>query len=122
MASDDRSNKPGKSVVPEVANLGMMRPPFIYLSATRCWPVAAFRLARPVLTPRRERAPRGYCGACLIRTGLPRTCAQLARLLLADMSIWGRGGGTSVTNAVEQFIMAAHRRLIAGFGIALQTR
>jgi len=33
MASDDRSNKPGKSVVPEVANLGMMRPPFIYLGA-----------------------------------------------------------------------------------------
>jgi protein-S-isoprenylcysteine O-methyltransferase Ste14 len=33
MASDDRSDKAETSMVPEVANLGIMRPPFVYLGA-----------------------------------------------------------------------------------------
>lgn len=45
---------------------------------------------------------------------------SLARLLLADMSPWGRGRGASVTKAIEMLAPAAHRYLIAGFGIALQ--
>lgn len=45
---------------------------------------------------------------------------HLARLLLADMRLWGRGGGASVTNAVDRLMVAAHRHLIAGFGIALR--
>jgi hypothetical protein len=44
---------------------------------------------------------------------------HLARLLLADMSAWGRGGGASVTKAIDRLMVAAHRHLIAGFGIAL---
>ena len=46
--------------------------------------------------------------------------ASLARLLLADMSAWGRGRGARVTSAIEMLAPAAHRHLIAGFGIALQ--
>ena len=45
--------------------------------------------------------------------------AGLARLLLVDMERWGRNAGTSVTNAGDQMVPAAHRYLIAGFGIAL---
>lgn len=33
MASDDRSDKVETGMVPEVANLGIMRPPFIYVGA-----------------------------------------------------------------------------------------
>src|SRR5205085_4201147 len=44
---------------------------------------------------------------------------NLARLLLADMSLWGRGRGASVTNAIERLRVSAHRHLIAGFGITL---
>jgi protein-S-isoprenylcysteine O-methyltransferase Ste14 len=33
MASDDRSDKAETGTVPEVANLGTMRPPFVYLGA-----------------------------------------------------------------------------------------
>ena len=46
MASDDRSEKGETGTVPEVANLGIMRPPFIYLGAIAlglllhfAWPV-----------------------------------------------------------------------------------
>ncbi|HEY3038099.1 MAG TPA: isoprenylcysteine carboxylmethyltransferase family protein [Pyrinomonadaceae bacterium] len=46
MASDDRSDKVETSMVPEVANLGIMRPPFVYLGAIAlgllmhfAWPV-----------------------------------------------------------------------------------
>jgi hypothetical protein len=33
MTSDDRSEKAETGMVPEVANLGIMRPPFVYLGA-----------------------------------------------------------------------------------------
>ena len=46
MASDDRSDKAGTGVVPEVANLGIIRPPFVYLGSLAlglllhfAWPV-----------------------------------------------------------------------------------
>lgn len=46
MASDDRSEKPETGMVPEVANLGIMRPPLVYLGAIAlglllhfAWPV-----------------------------------------------------------------------------------
>ena len=46
MASDDRSDKAETGRVPEVANLGIMRPPFVYLGAIAlglllhfAWPV-----------------------------------------------------------------------------------
>src|SRR4029453_7474324 len=46
MASDDRSEKAETGMVPQVANLGIMRPPFIYLGAIAlglllhfAWPV-----------------------------------------------------------------------------------
>src|SRR5262245_24245473 len=46
MASDDRSEKTDTGMVPQVANLGIMRPPFIYLGAIAiglllhfAWPV-----------------------------------------------------------------------------------
>lgn len=45
--------------------------------------------------------------------------AALARLLLADMGLWGRNDGTSVTNACEQYMRAAHKQLISRFGIPL---
>jgi hypothetical protein len=45
---------------------------------------------------------------------------HLARLLLADMSAWGRGGGATVTNTIDMLVPTAHRHLIAGFGITLQ--
>lgn len=46
MTSDDRSDKAETGMVPEVANLGIMRPPFVYLGAIAlglllhfAWPV-----------------------------------------------------------------------------------
>jgi hypothetical protein len=48
-----------------------------------------------------------------------RETAHLARLLLVDMSAWGRNDGASVTSAAGPLMDAAHRRLIAGFGINL---
>jgi len=46
MASNDRSNKAAIDMVPEVANLGIIRPPFVYLGAIAlglllqfAWPV-----------------------------------------------------------------------------------
>jgi protein-S-isoprenylcysteine O-methyltransferase Ste14 len=46
MASDDRSEKPEPGMVPEVANVGIIRPPFVYLGAIAlglllhfAWPV-----------------------------------------------------------------------------------
>lgn len=48
-----------------------------------------------------------------------REAAHHARLLLVDMGAWGRNDGASVTNAASSLMAAAHRRLIAGFGIAL---
>jgi hypothetical protein len=54
MASDDRSDKAETGMVPEVANLGIMRPPFIYLRAIALglllhfvWPV---RLVSPAMS------------------------------------------------------------------------
>ena len=35
------------------------------------------------------------------------------------MGAWGRSDGASFTNAAGPFTAAAHRRLIAGFGIEL---
>ena len=49
--------------------------------------------------------------------------AELATLLLADMSLWGRGAGASVTNAIDRVMALAHSVLIDRFGIPLsQTR
>ena len=46
MASDERSEKAETGIVPQVANLGIMRPPFVYLGAIAlglvlhfAWPV-----------------------------------------------------------------------------------
>lgn len=44
----------------------------------------------------------------------------LARLLLADMALYRRNDGASVTNAVDALIAEAHRRLIRGFDIGLE--
>ena len=45
--------------------------------------------------------------------------AELATLLLADMSLWGRGAGASVTNAIDKVMAVAHAALIGRFDIAL---
>jgi hypothetical protein len=45
--------------------------------------------------------------------------AGLARLLLADMGLWQRNDGASVTNAIDVLATEAHKRLIAGFSIGL---
>jgi len=45
--------------------------------------------------------------------------AELATLLLADMALWGRGAGASVTNAIDMVMVKAHASLIARFGIPL---
>jgi hypothetical protein len=45
---------------------------------------------------------------------------KLARLLLADMGLYRRNDGASVTNAIDVLIEEAHRRLIRGFDIGLE--
>ena len=45
--------------------------------------------------------------------------AALARLLLADMGLWGRNEGASLTSACEQYMLVAHRHLISRFDIPL---
>jgi protein-S-isoprenylcysteine O-methyltransferase Ste14 len=58
MASDDRSDKVETDMVPEVANLGIMRPPWIYLGAIALGLLLHF--AWPVrLVPRAVSAPLG---------------------------------------------------------------
>jgi protein-S-isoprenylcysteine O-methyltransferase Ste14 len=58
MASDDRSEKAETDIVPEVANLGIMRPPFVYLGAIALGLVLHF--AWPVrLVPRAASVPLG---------------------------------------------------------------
>src|SRR5262249_48076207 len=58
MASDDRSDKAETGMVPEVANLGIMRPPLVYLGAIALGLLLHF--ARPVrLVPRAVSVPLG---------------------------------------------------------------
>ena len=58
MASDDRSEKAETGMVPEVANLGIMRPPFVYLGAIALGLLLHF--AWPVrLVPRAVSGPVG---------------------------------------------------------------
>lgn len=45
--------------------------------------------------------------------------AELATLLIADMSLWKRGHGASATNAIDTVMVEAHTALIEGFGIPL---
>ena len=45
--------------------------------------------------------------------------AQLAQMLLVDMRRWNRNSGASVRNVLGVLVYAAHRRLVAGFGIPL---
>jgi len=45
--------------------------------------------------------------------------AQLAQMLLVDMRRWDRNDGASVRDALSVLVPAAHRRLVAGFGIPL---
>lgn len=45
--------------------------------------------------------------------------AQLAQMLLGDMRRWGRNDGASVRDALGLLVPAAHRHLVAGFGISL---
>jgi hypothetical protein len=45
--------------------------------------------------------------------------AQLAQMLLVDMRRWDRNAGASVRDALGVLVVAAHRRLVAGFGISL---
>lgn len=45
--------------------------------------------------------------------------AQLAQMLLVDMRRWDRNNGASVRDALGVLVPAAHRRLVAGFGISL---
>ena len=48
-----------------------------------------------------------------------REDAQLAQLLLVDMRRWDRNDGASVRDALGVLVPAAHRRLVAGFGIPM---
>jgi hypothetical protein len=45
--------------------------------------------------------------------------AQLAQMLVVDMRRWDRNNGASVREALGVLVHAAHRRLVAGFGIPL---
>jgi hypothetical protein len=45
--------------------------------------------------------------------------AELATLLIADMSLWKRGHGASATNPIDTVMVEAHSALIEGFGIPL---
>ena len=45
--------------------------------------------------------------------------AQLAQMLVVDMRRWDRNNGASVREALGVLVYAAHRRLVAGFGISL---
>ena len=48
-----------------------------------------------------------------------REDAQLAQLLLIDMRRWDRNDGASLWDALGVLVPAAHRRLVAGFGIPM---
>jgi hypothetical protein len=48
-----------------------------------------------------------------------REDAQLAQLLLVDMRRWDRNDGASLRDALGVLVPAAHRRLVAGFGIPM---
>lgn len=45
--------------------------------------------------------------------------AQLAQMVLVDMRRWDRNDGASVNESLNVLVPAAHRRLVAGFGISL---
>ena len=45
--------------------------------------------------------------------------AQLAHMLLVDMRRWDRNDGASLREALGVLVPAAHRRLVAGFGIPM---
>ena len=45
--------------------------------------------------------------------------AQLAQLLLVDMRRWDRNDGASLRDVLGVLVPAAHRRLVAGFGIPM---
>jgi hypothetical protein len=62
-----------------------------------------------------ERGRDGVLAVAAVNDG-----CGLARLLLADMSAWGRNGGASVTNAIDRLVVVAHRHMVSGFGIALR--
>jgi hypothetical protein len=47
--------------------------------------------------------------------------AELATLLLVDMSLFGRGAGASVTNAIDVAMVEAHAALVKGFAIPLDS-
>ena len=48
-----------------------------------------------------------------------REDAQLAQMLLVDMRRWDRNDGASLRDALGVLVPAAHRRLVAGFGIPM---
>ena len=48
-----------------------------------------------------------------------REDAQLAQLLLVDMRRWDRNDAASLRDALGVLVPAAHRRLVAGFGIPM---
>ena len=48
-----------------------------------------------------------------------REDAQLTQLLLVDMRRWDRNDGASLRDVLGVLVPAAHRRLVAGFGISL---
>ena len=48
-----------------------------------------------------------------------REDAQLAQMLLIDMRRWDRNDGASLRDALGVLVPAAHRRLVAGFGIPM---
>lgn len=64
-------------------------------------------------------SPPIECRDGILAVAAIREAAGLARLLLVDMGPFGRNRGASATNAIATVLPLAHRRLIAGFGIAL---
>lgn len=48
-----------------------------------------------------------------------REDAQLAQMLLVDIRRWDRNDGATLRDALGVLVPAAHRRLVAGFGIGL---
>lgn len=48
-----------------------------------------------------------------------REDAQLAQMLLVDLRRWDRSDGASLRDALGVLVPAAHRRLVAGFGIPM---
>ena len=68
--------------------------------------------ATPTATPVRHRDG-------ILAVAAVNESAELATLLIADMSLWKRGHGASATNAIDVVMADAHAALIQGFGIPL---